>query len=200
MRDEIINELSAEIKDGKGCIVFDLGCYFPYSNWKDVLSFKFKLGAEELEPYVLNHRYRNHGYVTISKKSGRKLSKIGYPCFLELNMTHCILLIIEIGIQDQTVRLAFPIKVTLSQDKPVCGLTFHLDLENLDSPEFIFYSCKKAEDHTGWREYTWSNKEEKEPNERDIIMEQPTFADKYTLIYRDVITPFPQKLNELLML
>lgn len=199
MRDEIINELSAEIKDGKGCIVFDLGCYFPYSNWKNVLSFKFKLGEEELEPYVLNHRYPNHGYATISKKSGRKLSKIGYPYFLELNMIHHILLTIEIGIQDQTMRLIFPVEVTLSQDKPVCGLTFHFNFKNSDNPEFTFYSYKKAED-TGWYQYTWSNKEEKEPNERDIIMEQPTFADEYTLIYKDVITPFSQKLNELMML
>lgn len=199
MRDAIINELSDEIKNSKGCIVFDLGCYFPYSNWKDILSFKFKLGEEELEPYVLNHRYPNHGYTTISKKSGRKLSKIGYPYFLELDVTHYILLVIEIGIRGKTMKLIFPVEVTLSKDKPVCGLTFHFNFENTDNPEFIFYSYKKAED-AGWYQYTWSNKEEKEPSERDIIMGQPTSVGEYTLRYKDVITPFSQKLNELMML
>lgn len=199
MRNAIINELSDEIENNKGCIVFDLGCYFPYSNWKDVLSFKFKLGEEKLEPYVLNHRYPNHGYATISKKSGRKLSKIGYPYFLELNMTHYILLTIEIGVQEQTMKLIFPVEVTLSKDKPVCGLTFHFNFESFDNPDFIFYSYKKAED-TGWYQYTWSNKEEKESNEKEIIMERPTLVNKYTLLYKDVITPFSQKLNELFIL
>ena len=64
--EEVVNELSEEISKGKGCIVFDFACYFPYAD-QDILIFKFKLGEEELEPYKYNHRYPNRDYVTISK-------------------------------------------------------------------------------------------------------------------------------------
>lgn len=43
MREEIVNELGKEITNGKGCIVLDFSCYFPYAN-QDCLEFKFKLG------------------------------------------------------------------------------------------------------------------------------------------------------------
>lgn len=75
--EEVINELGEEISKGKGCIVFD----FPYAD-QDFLIFKFKLGEEELEPYKYNHRYPNKDYVTISKKMGRRVSRIGYPVFV----------------------------------------------------------------------------------------------------------------------
>lgn len=29
--EEVINELGEEISKGKGCIVFDFACYFPYA-------------------------------------------------------------------------------------------------------------------------------------------------------------------------
>lgn len=41
--EEVINELGEEISKGKGCIVFDFACYFPYAD-QDFLIFKFKLG------------------------------------------------------------------------------------------------------------------------------------------------------------
>ena len=37
---------------GNGCIILDLGCYFPYP--KNTLTFRFDLGNRELEPYILN--------------------------------------------------------------------------------------------------------------------------------------------------
>ena len=43
----IFNEIGEKISEGKGCIVFDFGCYFPYSN-QDILTLNFKLGKEKL--------------------------------------------------------------------------------------------------------------------------------------------------------
>ena len=40
--EEVINELGEEISKGKGCIVFDFACYFPYAD-QDFLILKFKL-------------------------------------------------------------------------------------------------------------------------------------------------------------
>ena len=95
--EEVINELGEEISKGKGCIVFDFACYFPYAD-QDFLIFKFKLGEEELEPYKYNHRYPNKDYVTISKKMGRRVSRIGYPVFVDLNEEYFFILEIEVGI------------------------------------------------------------------------------------------------------
>ena len=89
--EEVINELGEEISKGKGCIVFDFACYFPYAD-QDFLIFKFKLGEEELEPYKYNHRYPNKDYVTISKKMGRRVSRIGYPVFVDLNEEYFFIL------------------------------------------------------------------------------------------------------------
>ena len=124
--EEVINELGEEISKGKGCIVFDFACYFPYAD-QDFLIFKFKLGEEELEPYKYNHRYPNKDYVTISKKMGRRVSRIGYPVFVDLNEEYFFILEIEVGIKDyKTVKLDFPVIVKLTEEKPVCNLGFHL--------------------------------------------------------------------------
>lgn len=203
MRNEIIDELSDKIKEGRGCIVFDFGCYFPYSNWKDILTFKFELGAEKLDSYKLNHRYPNSGYATISKKTGRKLSKIGYPYFCELNVTHHTLLAIEFGIMSETVKLIFPIDFSLTDDLPVCGLTFHLNFKNFKDggkPLFSFSSCCKRTEDAGWDQFIWTNDDGKEQGERTIIMPPPLSLEDSTLLYSNVLKPFPQKLGELLML
>ncbi len=187
---EIINELSEEIEHGKGCIVFDFACFFPYANWKDKLKFKVKLDQKELNSYVLNNRYPNHAYVTLTKKSGRKLSKIGYPYFVELFQEHQITVEIEIGTQN-IKNLIFNVLVTLTKDEPVCGLTFNFK----DFDTFIFYSNKKSED--GWYTYTWSN-QEKDHSERNITM-IPTVVDDNYLIYSRIITPCPQRLDDLML-
>lgn len=122
--EEVINELGEEISKGKGCIVFDFACYFPYAD-QDFLIFKFKLGEEELEPYKYNHRYPNKDYVTISKKMGRRVSRIGYPVFVDLNEEYFFILEIEVGIKDyKTVKLDFPVIVKLTEENLYAILDF----------------------------------------------------------------------------
>lgn len=193
-REIIAAEIGKEIADGKGCIIFDLGCFFPYTN-QDVLTFDFKLGEEQLAPYKHNHRYPNNGYVTISKKTGRRVSKLGYPEFVELDQEQIILLGIQVGIKEKTIDLVFPVNVTLTKEKPVCALTFHFDF---GKTEFDFSSAYKQEDGT-WRDTRWTNRED--ADEHDIIMSTPTVCEgSYTAMYSEVITPYPQALDDLMIL
>lgn len=183
----VINELGEEIKNGKGCIVLDFACYFPYAN-QDSLEFKFKLGEEELEPYKHNHRFPNKGYVTISKKMGRRVSKLGYPVFVDLNERCFIVLGIEFGVRGKrTVKLIFPVNVKLTKDKPVCNLSLRF---NFDELTFEFGSYR--EDGEGFhRETVWTNDETYE-YENAVILSPPTQVTLDTVMYKDELTPHPQ--------
>ena len=193
MHDEqIIEELGEEISKGKGCIVFDFGCFFPYDN-KDALTFKFKIDSKEPEePYKYNQRYPNKGYATISQKMGRRVSKLGYPLFVDLN-EHYMLLEIEVGIRERTLDLVFPVGVKLTKEKPVCALTLYFNFDRMD---FDFLSCYKCEDGSGWKRTVWTNR--KEEDESTIIMSEPSMEEgNYTAIYHEVLTPYPQALEDL---
>lgn len=83
----IVNELEHEIVDNKkGCIVIDAGVFFPYmDDPENPLVFSLDIGMNPLEDVKLNHRYPNRGYYTITRKYGRRVSKIGYPYFVDLS-------------------------------------------------------------------------------------------------------------------
>ena len=191
----IFSEIGEKISEGKGCIVFDFGCYFPYSN-QDILTFNFKLGKEKLEQYKCNHRYPNNGYVTISKKMGRKVSKLGYPYFVDLDEEHIMLLEIEVGIRKNTVHLIFPIIVTLTKDEPICSLTLHF---NFAEGSFKFTSGYKCKDG-GWQRMVWTNREEDGDGKNVIFMDDPTpIEDTFTVLYHNVIIPYPQTVENLMI-
>ncbi|MBO5237888.1 MAG: hypothetical protein J6B50_03840 [Lachnospiraceae bacterium] len=199
MHGEIVElELKDEVSKGKGCIVFDLSCYFPYANQED-LYFDFQVGEEQLTDIKLNHRYPNHGYVTISKKVGRKLSKLGYPYFVELNTQQDILLTIKIGLKDDYITIVFPIHVTLTQDKPVCALSMKLSFDKMN---FVFHSYWKDESGIGWHGTAWTNNVASisKLKERYVVeLDTPTRLDKSVVIYHTVLEPVPQKLKDLLV-
>ena len=193
---EIINELGENIADGKGCIVFDFGCHFPYSN-QDILTFEFKVGEMQLEPYKHNHRYPNKDYVTISKKMGRRVSKLGYPMFVTIDKDLLMLLEIKIGIKDDTIDFVFPVNVKLTKEKPVCSLSLHF---NFDKMSFRFYTyCKKG---NGWQSAIWTNQmSEKDKNDKNVVvMNPPTqVEDASVIMYHDILMPYPQALKDLLI-
>ena len=193
--DEIFNELGEEIANGKGCIVFDFGCYFPYSN-QDILIFNFKLGELNLQPYKHNHRYPNNSYVTISKKMGKKVSKLGYPVFVELDKEQCIMIEIELGIKDNTLHLIFPVNVNLTKDKPSCAITLHFNFKEMT---FKFFSLCKCKDG-GWQRRVWTSDKTNE-GKNIFVMDSPTQPENSsTFIYHDILTPFPQALEDLMIL
>lgn len=199
---EIIDEIGKEIGTGKGCILFDFGCYFPYS-LQEILNFSFQIGNTKIDDYKLNNRYPNKNYVTISKKYGRKVSKIGYPYYLDIG-AHTILLQIQVGIkseystlENEGSTLIFPIEVTLSEDKPVCGLRmkFIFDEMGID-----FISYKKC-DIGGWKRTIWTNHtaDLAKSHENAIELDIPAQMNESSVIYSTVIAPFPQRLEDLLV-
>lgn len=193
----LIDEIGEETKKGKGCIILDLACFFPYSD-QEALTFRFKCGENEPESYKYNHRYPNKHYVTISKQMGQKVSKLGYPYFVDLNKETDFLLQIEVGIEDGVIKLIFPVKVLLTEDKPVCSLTLHFNFEDMS---FLWGNAHKDRDGRYYSKM-WTNREVQPRllDEDTIIVDDPTLIDDgFTALYSTTLTPFSQALNDLLI-
>ena len=191
----IKNEI--QLSEDECCIVFDLGCYFPYSNYSD-LTFKFNLGMEEFNDYKINSRYPNKYYKTISRKYGRKVSKIGYPYVMKLNEQNPILLCLNIGIKDKYITLIFPIHTKMTKDKPTCALKFHYIF---DENKFYFISHEKSKE-LSYHQHIWKNyKSENEINNDNEILLNVLSIDKdsNTIDYEDIVEPYSLSLQDLLV-
>ena len=71
MFEEVFNN-EIKLKEDECCIVFDFGCYYPYED-ADHLFFDFEFDGQIFNDKVINHRYPNKSYQTITKKYGRRL-------------------------------------------------------------------------------------------------------------------------------
>ncbi|EGT4141295.1 hypothetical protein EQY97_10175 [Clostridium perfringens] len=179
------------------CIVFDFGCYFPYSNINE-LTFDFALGMEQFNDYKINSRYPNKYYKTISRKYGRKVSKIGYPYVMKLNEQNPILLCLNIGVKDKYITLIFPIHTKMTKDKPICALKFHY---MFDENKFYFISHEKSKE-LSYHQHIWKNyKSENETNNDNEILLNVLSIDKdsNTIIYEDIVEPYSLSLQDLLV-
>ncbi|HAT4218997.1 hypothetical protein JJB75_14555 [Clostridium perfringens] len=187
-----------QLSEDECCIVFDFGCYFPYSNSNE-LTFKFSLGMEEFNDYKVNNRYKNKCYQTISKKYGRKISKIGYPYVMKLKEQNLILLCLNIGIRDKYITLVFPIHTKMTKDKPICALKFHY---MFNKNEFYFISYEKTKD-CSYHQHIWRNykSEDKINSDNEILLNAPNIIDdnSNTLVYDDIIKPYELSLQDLLL-
>lgn len=189
------NEIN--LAEDECCIVFDLGCYFPYSNANE-LTFDFALGMEQFNDYKINSRYPNKYYKTISRKYGRKVSKIGYPYVMKLNEQNPILLCLNIGVKDKYITLIFPIHTKMTKDKPICALKFHY---MFDENKFYFISHEKSKE-LSYHQHIWKNyKSENETNNDNEIMLNVLSIDKdsNTIIYEDIVEPYSLSLQDLLV-
>jgi len=186
-REIVKNEI--QLLDNECCIVFDFGCYFPYSNF-GVLTFAFSLGIKEFDDYKINHRYPNKKYQTISKKYGRKVSKIGYPYIMKLYEQSPMLLCLKVGINKQYITMIFPLQTNLTKEKPICELSLRY---NFDKSEFDFMS----------RRNIWTNHEIKiERNGcNNVLLSTPQMVgdDSCTLIYENIIEPCPEVFSGFLL-
>lgn len=192
--EEIVKELQEEIQKGKGCIVFDFGCYFPYMDVEN-LTFRFSLGEEELSNQKLNHRYINKNYQTISKKNGRRVCKIGYPYYVNLDdkSKDVLLLCIEVGFWEEVIRLVFPISLNLKKENPVCGLVLHY---NFEDATFVFYT--QYSDGGKINEISYGN--QVDDRENFHLFSEPTLVGDHILLYSEVIEPKACKLENLRLL
>jgi hypothetical protein len=186
----IQSELSDITDKNKCCIIFN----FPFNN-KD-LKFCFSLGINNFNDFVLNHRYPNKSYSTITKRYGRRLSKIGYPVFVDFDECNTpMILKIIVGRKENIKTLLFPLKIHLTKDKPVCALNFHY---YFNESRFVF---KTFEPHNnGFQEKIWSSIDTNENRENIVIFDTPEITKDNTYIYSDVINPAACQVNKLFLI
>lgn len=180
-----LEQLEKEMQEfGNGanaCIVFDFGII----NYLESLDFSFSLGMENMKDIKLNRRYPNKTYRTISRKYGRKLSKVGYPYMLKIEekIDETILLAIRIGKKDTKnyLDMIFPLEIHLSKEKPVLEIKFLIN-ENFDL--WISSSRYSRKDYK-IENVLLTNKYNK--NNCKNMLETPTKNGEHTLIYSDVL-------------
>ena len=175
------------------CVIFDFGCYFPYKNTED-LTFDFSLGGKQLHDKKLNHRYPNTGYQTISRKYGRKVSKLGYPYVMKLDEQDIMLLKIKVGLCENTNTLIFPIQTNMTQDRPTCVLSMYYIFDEM---KVHFMSHEDYKDG-GWHQHNWYNYMPAELiGENESVITGKMEGKR--IIYHDVIKPFPSSKDNLLI-
>lgn len=179
-----LRQLEMEMEEfGNGvdaCIVFDFGIISYLEN----LDFSFSLGLEKITDIKLNKRYPNKDYRTISRKYGRKLSKIGYPYMLKLDekIDEVMLLVVHVGEKetDNYLEMVFPLDVHLSKEKPILNIRFLIDeYFNLWISSSRYSKDKKIENV----EFT----SKKNMNNCNNILDKPIRIGEHMLIFNDVL-------------
>lgn len=122
-----------DMKETDGILNIDIGLLFNYSN-QHIVSLGFgllnddilkKKATEDDSKYLftdtkLNHRYNHKGYITLSRKIGKKISKTGYPIVAPINeLNKYRSLIVCFGIKEQIITAFFPITVCLDKYHPI---------------------------------------------------------------------------------
>lgn len=191
VKEPFISEFGEEALAGQGCIILDLGCFCPYTDAKDLL-FRFKLNGREPDDYKVNHRYPNKGYATISMKIGRRVSSLGYPVFVELGSEQELM----VEMESRAVRFAFPVRVALTEDKPVCGLRVHMRFENAGITASSW--CKAGD---GWHRTAWAENGAWIPFGEVLPLGRPVIPEGGGCpTYGTPLRPYPQALDELMIL
>ncbi len=165
-RDEL-NRFSPDLN--YGLLNVDIGVLFPFRNQDeflcdfmladfDILSIKNTLDElkHNYQPYtdfVLDHRYRNHDWITLSRKIGRKKSRIGYPLISpidEINKYKTFVLRLN-----NQFYFYFPIYVNLSEKTPFSS--FQIRVHGFDDNKTVgidFIVFEPMSDH-GLRQHTY---------------------------------------------
>lgn len=203
---EVIKELREEvIENGKGCIVFDFACLInEEDNPKNPFVFDMAINGKMLDDVKLNHRYPNKKYYTISKKYGRKLSKIGYPYFVDLSDTEQNMKIdLEIGRKNETISFEFLLHTLLTKENPVCVLELN---QIFDKKKIEFATYRRGKhgnpaDYHVWKllisgsSRDWEDYFCEKENESRLPVVTSYGKPNYRCL--NIIEPFPQKLDEL---
>jgi len=201
--EELVKIFNDEIQlaEDECCIIFDFGCYFPYSN-SEILIFDFSLGEIELGDKKINHRYINKGYQTISRTYGRRVSKLGYPYVMKLKeQEQPMLLCLKVGLKDKFITLMFPVVTKMTKEQPVCNLSLHYIF---DKDEMHFQSHYICDDGKGWLTTEWVNFEIEEERKHKgmVVLQKPHRASDgdMIIIFDDIIEPHPSTIQDLLLL
>ena len=144
--DELCREIERFAPDGlssQGVINLDIAVFaegftIAAALWKESCSgelFREALNSTDVFSSDIknNHRYPNKSWTTLSKRSGRRICRTGYPVYgtiEELNQYKY--LAIKLGNSkywgDQYKYILFQIDVELTKDNPISGLGMHIKL------------------------------------------------------------------------
>lgn len=180
-----LEQLEKEMQEfGNGanaCIVFDFGII----NYLESLDFSFSLGMENMKDIKLNRRYPNKTYRTITRKYGRKLSKVGYPYMLKIEepINETWLLAVKVGEKetDNYLEMMFPLEVNLSKEKPFLRIQFLID------NEFNLWISSSRYSKTDYKIENVSLTNKYNKNNCKNMLETPTKNGEHMLIYSDVL-------------
>lgn len=212
---EDIKRLDMEAEPGLAVFVFDLAYWLPFQNLGDFL-VEASLSSEPRgkghlldlrRRCILNHRYSNAGWITMSSKHGRKVSQ--YGCVLKapfhvFEIYHY--LNIGYGFQkDDMARISVPITFEFTDRKPYASLTTRVKLEDLVRPEFTFRTYERsAASHWVLDCFIYETVQTSIDDKHTLLTPVPLTAeqamDKEGVLYNETICFIPSALGDLFIL
>lgn len=154
------------------------------------------------EDICMNHRYPNHRYFTLSKKSGRKICKTGYPVIGPIGLLNSFKqLAVQIRIKEETMTFIFPISFVLSAEKPICGLKILMHNKGMlietYKPGYSFLPglSRRVWSATAYRYYGGEPLYGDEVEDIELIPFTGDFSDN-TVVFRTKIQMFAQSFRE----
>lgn len=196
LRENLVSEIREELKNHKHCIVFDFGFYLPQNRFEknEDVFFEILVNGELLPDQIVNHRYSNKSYYTITKKEKNKQNKLGYPFFYEKKETkEQLMLTLRIGMNEGEKEISFPVILKTTDEKPVCGLSLIMNMMN-GVIEFTSY----YKEGSGWKPLYWSNL--LDGNDGMFLGEAlKTINTEHSYSYLMPLLPCPQTPDELML-
>lgn len=209
---EDIKRLDMEAEPGLAVFVFDLAYRLPFQNLGDFLA-EASLSSEPggkghlldlRRRCILNHRYPNAGWITMSSKHGRKVSQ--YGCVLKAPF-HVFEIYHHLNIgygfqKDDMVRISVPITFEFTDRKSYASLTARVMLKDLVRPEFTFQTYEKsAAPYRGWDCFIYKTVQVSADDPFTILTPVPLTVeqamDKGGVLYNETIRLIPSTLNDL---
>ena len=130
--ERLINET---LQDGKGVVDIDLSLHYPFFPHDITLGIGLlennihitldDIEENKLDTYlfndtVINHRFPNKDYFTLSRKVNKRVSASGYPVYAEIETINKYkYILIKVGEEQKAVYYEFPISYTLTKDNPI---------------------------------------------------------------------------------
>lgn len=155
---------------GKGTFIIDIGMFLPhfYEDICDacVLTVSCVCGnqvytisntADSHDGGVVNHRYPNRNYYTLSQRKGKKICRIGCVIQTDLDtLRQCSIVTLTYGLLSFTITVNIPVLLPLTVDKPAAAMSVKINqngqltfrvYERLDEMcwnESIYFTSKTA--------------------------------------------------------
>lgn len=181
-----------------GCILFDISHYIEAVNLPPIFDFSFSVNGENCGDFVVNHRFPNHFYWTLSKKNGRRLSKAGYPFYIKLEkFTGELSVQVNAKMAGYHTSYLLHFLAPLTHENPVCGTAIRNDFPN----KKLLVTANEPADAC-WYPHTWEYHQLKNT---PYIMDRDNVhlsGEKIgpTILFREQIELFPCRLGRLLVL